>query len=157
MIHHCMHKKYLPTTLAAILLLVSALSSCKKDKVDLLDPVPVILSVTVSPTQVVELQDSIVFEVEYRDGDGDLGENSPDVSNLFLVDNRINVTQEFRIRELAPSGSDIPITGILRVVLRNTGITDNSNSQTFDYTVYVRDRAGNESNRFVTPSITVTR
>lgn len=140
--------------LAALLLLFA---SCKKDKIDLKDPVPSILSVTVSPQSVVEYEDSIIFTVEYRDGDGDLGENSSTAHNLFLVDNRINVTEEFRIRELAPSGAEIPITGTLKVVLRNTGITDGSNSQTFDYTIYLRDRAGNESEHVVTPQVTVVK
>ena len=133
------------------------LAACKEDKVDLLDPVPTILSVTVNPRSVVEYQDSIVFAVAYRDGDGDLGENAPDAKNLFLVDNRIQVTQEFRIRELAPDGAEIPITGTLRVVLRNTGITDNSASQTYDYTIYMRDRAGHESTHFLTDQVTVRR
>lgn len=60
------------------------IAACKKDKVDLLDPVPTILSVTINPSNVVEYQDSIVFSVAYRDGDGDLGENAPDVKNLFF-------------------------------------------------------------------------
>jgi hypothetical protein len=132
-------------------------SACKKEKIDLTDPVPTILGITISPATVVEFQDSIIFLIDYRDGDGDLGENSADAHNLFVTDNRINVTEEFRIRELAPQGAEIPITGTLRVVLRNTGITDNSNSQTVTYTIYIKDRAGNESERYVTPSITVTR
>ena len=148
-----MKLKYCAGIAAALLLF----GSCKKDKVDLLDPVPTILSVAISPSNVLEYQDSIVFAVTYRDGDGDLGENTPDAQNLFLVDNRINVTQGFRIRELAPSGSEIPITGTLNVVLRNTGITDNSSSQTFTYTLYLRDRAGHESAHFVTDQVTVHR
>ncbi len=143
-------------TLAAAVML-TLFSACKKEKIDLTDPVPTILGITVSPATVVEFQDSIIFLIDYRDGDGDLGENSPDAHNLFVTDNRINVTEEFRIRELAPQGAEIPITGTLRVVLRNTGITDNSNSQTVTYTIYMKDRAGNESDRLVTPSITVTR
>jgi hypothetical protein len=146
--------RYSAFLIGGLLLLATA---CKKDKVDLLDPVPSILAVTVSPNNVVEYQDSIVFAVTYRDGDGDLGENTPDAQNLFLVDNRINVTEQFRIRALAPSGSEIPITGTLNVVLRNTGITDNSASQTFNYTVYLRDRAGHESAHFTTPDVTVHR
>mgnify|MGYP001796392439 CR=1 FL=1 len=140
------------------LLLRLVAAGCKRDDdPDLTDPVPVILDVTVNTETVVEYQDSIVFIVEYRDGDGDLGENEPNVANLFLVDNRIDVTEDFRIRELAPEGAVIPVTGTLRVVLRSTGITDNSSSQTVNYTIFVRDRAGNESNRFTTPDITVTR
>ncbi len=141
----------------AATLVLTLFSACKKEKIDLTDPVPTILGITVSPATVVEFQDSIIFLIDYRDGDGDLGENSPYAHNLFVTDNRINVTEEFRIRELAPQGAEIPITGTLRVVLRNTGITDNSNSQTVTYTIYMKDRAGNESDRLVTPSITVTR
>lgn len=143
--------------LLSISLLFILASTCKKEKVNLTDPIPEITGLTISPTTIIELQDSIIFQISYRDGDGDLGENKPNVSNLFLIDNRINVTESFRIRELAPAGSDIPISGTLRVVLRNTGITDNSNAQTFNYTVYLKDRAGHESNRFISPDLTVRR
>lgn len=150
--------KIFSTKLLFFLLCLGVVSACKKKEGDdLTNPLPEILDVVVAPTSVVEFQDSIVFRIAYTDGDGDLGENAPNAANLFVVDNRINVTESFRIRELAPDGADIPITGNLRVVLRNTGITDNSNSQTVNYTIYLRDRAGNESNRFVTSDITVTR
>ena len=145
-------KHLFPLLLAAAFIL----GACKKDpEVDLTDPVPVILDVAVSTTSVVEYQDEIVFEVSYRDGDGDLGENEPNAANLYLIDNRIAVTETYRIQELAPDGAVIPITGTLRVVLPSTGITDGSSSQTVTYTIYLRDRAGNESNRFTTDAITV--
>lgn len=143
---------YCAMLMGALLLLAGA---CKKEKIDLKDPVPSILSITLDRTSFTAYQDSIVFAVSYRDGDGDLGENSPDAHNLYLVDNRIGVTEEFRIRELAPQGAEIPITGTLNVVLRHTGITDNSAQQTFNYTIYIRDRAGNESEHVVTPDLTV--
>lgn len=139
------------------LILASAIFSCKKDIVDLTDPIPVILGITVSPGTVVEFQDSILFVVEYRDGDGDLGENLPDVHNLFIQDNRINIVEEYRIRELAPSGAEIPITGKLNVVLNQTGITDGSNSQSATFTIWLRDRAGNESEKVMTENIQIVR
>lgn len=132
-------------------------SACKKDKIDLLDPIPNILNVSVSPGTVVEFRDSIVFEIEYRDGDGDLGENAPDARNLFVRDNRINIVESFRIRELDPSGSEIPITGKLKLVLDHTGITDGSNSQMLSYTVWLRDRAGNESEKIQTEEIEIVK
>jgi hypothetical protein len=137
--------------------IVLLLAACKKNDIDLKDPVPQILSVSIFPTNVVEYTDSIVFSVTYRDGDGDLGENSPTARNLFLTDNRINVTEEFRIRELAPQGAEVPITGTLKVVLRNTGITDGSTSQAFNYTLSLRDRAGHDSAPWVTEQVTVRK
>lgn len=133
-------------------------AGCKKDEEpDLTDPTPEILEVRVSPTDVVEYRDSIVFEVDYRDGDGDLGENQPNAANLFLVDERISVTETFRVSELAPQGANVPITGTLRVVLQSTGITDNSYLQVANYTLYLRDRAGNESNKVTSEDILVRR
>ena len=140
-----------------VLLLALALVACKEDEIDLQDPVPQILGVTLNSNNIIEYQDSLVFNVRYRDGDGDLGENDPNAANLFLIDNRIGVTERFRVQELAPEGANIPITGTLRVVLKSTGITDNSFLQTVTYTLYLRDRAGNESNRFTTENIAVSR
>jgi hypothetical protein len=131
--------------------------SCKKEGPDPNDPVPVITAVQVAPSSVVEYSDSIVFSVSYQDGDGDLGENNPDAENLFLIDNRLQIIQTFRIPQLAPSNAVIPIQGTLDVVLPSTGITDGSASQQATFTVYVRDRAGHESNRFVTSAVTVVR
>lgn len=150
--------KFSSKYLTLILLLGTAVifSACKKDDVDLTDPVPQILNVTVNPTSVVEFEDEIIFSVEYRDGDGDLGENNPDVTNLFVIDNRVGITESFRISQIAPDGASVPITGTLQVELPSTGITDNSSSQTVNYTIYMVDRAGNESNRFTTTDITVT-
>ena len=143
--------------LAFLFLLATALSfsACKEDEIDLLDPIPQIINVTVNPTTVVEFEDEITFSVEYRDGDGDLGENDPNVTNLFVIDNRVGITESFRVSQLAPDNANVPITGTLQVILPSTGITDNSTSQTVNYTIYMVDRAGNESNRFTTGDITV--
>lgn len=131
--------------------------SCKKDEVEPVSPIPQVLAVAVSPGSVQEFNGEINFIISYTDGDGDLGENNPDAKNLFVIDNRIGLAEEFRIPVLAPEGSGISIEGDLTVTLSGTGITDNSSSQTFNYTVYLIDRAGNESNRFETANITVTQ
>ena len=72
------------TYLLLVCLIAGVFGSCK-DPID--DPplsIPEILDVVVSPTTVVELQDSIVFDIVYQDRDGDLGENTPNARNLFL-------------------------------------------------------------------------
>jgi len=57
---------------------------------------------------------------------------------------------------LAPSGQAIAIQGQLTIELKNTAITNGSTSQSFSYSVYVKDRAGNQSNTVNTSAITVT-
>ena len=129
--------------------------SCKKD--NSISTTPEIAFVSVSPSVVKEYKDSIVFTISYRDGDGDLGENNADAKNLFLTDNRNGITYQFRISQLAPTGSSVAIKGNLNVVLNNTGITNATSSQTVSYNIYVKDRAGNQSNTITTSAITVSQ
>ena len=148
-------KRKISNKIFASLVAVIALifSGCKKDEAIDSD-VPTIELESVSSTNVLE-GDPITFKVKYTDGNGDLGENNPDAHNLFLTDNRVNVTYEYRIQELAPSGSTLIIRGHLNVELNSTAITDGSNSQTVTYSIYVVDRAGNQSNTVTSSAITI--
>lgn len=134
--------------------LTICVSSCKPDPAS--DPVPTIEFISVEPSAVVEFQDSLTLRISYQDGDGDLGENSPDAENLYLKDSRNDVTYGFRIQQLAPTGSEISIQGELDVILEHTSITDASTSQTVTYEIWVVDRSGNESNRVQTGVVTVS-
>ena len=136
--------------------LALAISDCKKDK-PVYSNTPEIEFVSVAPTTVTQYKDEITFTISYNDGDGDLGQNDPNVTNLFLTDNRINITYGFRIPQLAPDNANIIIKGNLSVILKNTGITDGSSSQTATYSIYVKDRAGNTSNTITTSAITVNQ
>ena len=138
------------------LLLSLSLLACESEGV-VFSPVPEIELLSVSATQVQAQKDSIVFEIEYTDGDGDLGTNDDQIRNLFITDQRINLVHEFRVQQLAPDGADIPITGSLSIVLPNTLITDSSNQQSVTFTLYVVDRAGNESNVVESPEIIVVK
>ncbi len=136
-----------------IFLLVTGILSCKKDEaID--SNTPTIELVSVSSSSVLEGQ-PITFKIKYTDGDGDLGENNPDAHNLFLIDNRVGVAYEYRIRELAPPGSSIIIRGNLDVILGTTAITNGSNSQSVTYSINVVDRAGNRSNTVTSSEITI--
>lgn len=139
---------------AIIALVLFANSSCKKTEE--ISPIPEIEFISVTPQTVHEYTDSLVFTIKYRDGDGDLGENDPDVENFFLADSRNNVIYKFRIPQLAPDNSNIIIEGNLNVVLANTAIIDGYPT-TFTYSIYVKDRAGNQSNTITTSSVTVTQ
>jgi len=137
-----------------ISLFVSIFSSCKKDSGEI-SVIPEIEFVSVTPSNMVEYQDSLVFTISYRDGDGDLGEDVTGAENLFLTDSRNDVTYKFRIPQLAPDNANIAIQGNLNVTLSSTAILDGSASQSFNYSIYVVDRAGNQSNTVTSSTVVV--
>lgn len=145
------------TNLLLFLLFSSVLFSCKKDDEIVISTTPELNFVSISPTTATEYQDKITIVITYRDGDGDLGENTPDVKNLFLTDTRNNVTYQYRISQLAPSGQAVAIQGTLAIELKNTAIIDGSTSQAVTYSIYAKDRAGNVSNSISTSAITLTQ
>jgi hypothetical protein len=129
------------------------ISSCKKDE-KTTSEIPEINLVNISSTSVAQ-GDPITFVISYVDGDGDLGENTANVYNLFLTDTRVNVTYKYRINQLAPGNSRIIIKGNLDVVLNSTAITDGSHSQNVVYSIYVVDRAGHQSNTISCSPVTI--
>ena len=131
------------------------ISSCKKDENIEISSIPSIEFVSITPSSAIEYQDKITITISYKDGDGDLGENSPDVKNLFLTDTRNNVTYQYRISQLAPSSPAIAVQGILTIELKNTAITNGTASQAVSFSLYLKDRSGNVSNTVTTSAITV--
>ena len=133
----------------------TCLFSCKKKEKP--TNIPAIEFVSISPSTVVEYLNSITITFSYDDLDGDLGQNDPNVTNLFVTDSRNGVTYQYRISQLAPDGSVIHIKGNLNVVIKSTAITDASSTQSVSYSIYVKDRTGNTSNTITTTAITVTK
>lgn len=129
--------------------------SCKKK--DSQTNVPQIKFVSISPSTVVEYVNSISIVISYDDLDGDLGENNANVSNLWVTDSRNNVQYSYRISQLAPDNANIHIRGNLDISIKNTARTDSSASQSFTYSIFLKDRAGNSSNTVTTSAITVTK
>jgi hypothetical protein len=140
-----------------LLVVIVLFAACKKDEDSKMSDIPELEFVSVTPSNAKEFIDSLIFAVRYKDGNGDLGENNPDVKNLFLVDNRIGITYEYRISQLAPTGSSIATEGNLNVVLQNIVITDSSTQQNATFSIYVKDRAGNVSNTVTSGTIVVTQ
>lgn len=132
------------------LLIIVLLSSCKKD----VDNTPKISMIGTSSTSVTEGR-AVTISISYIDGDGDLGENTSNATNLYLTDTRVNVVYKYRIQQLAPAGESIGIKGSLNVVVNGLTITDGSTSQNVSYSVYVVDRAGHQSNSVMTSVINI--
>jgi hypothetical protein len=135
--------------LCAIVLLFS----CEKEQV--ISDTPIIEFKSISPATVQEYSDDIIIIISYSDGDGDLGENNPDIHNLFLEDNRNGIVYQFRIPHLAPDNNSIAIEGDFNITINGSGITDESSIQQVNYAIYVTDRAGNKSNTITTSTITI--
>ena len=127
------------------------LFSCKKEEA----MSPFLLFESISPTNVQEYTDDIIIAIFYSDVDGDLGENEPDIHNLFVEDNRNGIMYQFRIPHLAPDNNSIAIEGNFNITINGSGITDESSSQLLNYAIYVTDRAGNKSNTITTSTITI--
>ena len=133
--------------------MLATLTAC--DKLTAVSDVPEISFESVVPNVVTAYQDSLYFTISYRDGDGDLGQNNTDDNNLFVQDSRNQVTYGFRIQQLAPDNATIAIQGNLNVTLPNTAIINGGASESVSYTIWVVDRAGNESNRVSSSTVTV--
>ena len=129
------------------------LFSCEKEQV--ISDTPIIEFKNISPTTVQEYSDDISITISYSDGNGDLGENNPDIHNLFVEDNRNGIVYQFRIPHLAPDNNSIAIEGNFNITINGSGITNESSSQQVNYSIYVTDRAGNKSNTITTSTITI--
>tara|TARA_B110000459_G_scaffold87290_1_gene97643 strand:+ start:928 stop:1353 length:426 start_codon:yes stop_codon:yes gene_type:complete len=127
------------------------LFSCKKEET----MSPFLLFESISPTNIQQYTDDIIITIFYSDVDGDLGENDPDIHNLFVEDNRNGIMYQFRIPHLAPDNNSIAIEGNFKITINGSGITDESSSQLLNYAIYVTDRAGNKSNTITTSTITI--
>ncbi|HLG34737.1 MAG TPA: hypothetical protein VI757_07630 [Bacteroidia bacterium] len=126
-------------------------SSCEEFK-PIYSEVPVIEFVSVSSTS-VNAADPLTFRISYTDGDGDLGENTDGVSNLFLSDSRFGTYYSYRVKQLSPNTSII-IKGTIVIELTSAKLTGPSPQSTV-FSIYVVDRAGHASNTVISPTVTV--
>lgn len=130
--------------------------SCKKEKNEW-SPIPEIEFISLTPSSLVQYSSPLTITIKYKDGDGDLGENNPDVVNTFITDSRNNLTYSFRTRQLAPDNAQIAITGNLNIEIPSISLIGSGNSETITYNIYMTDRAGNKSNTITTSSVTVLK
>lgn len=148
-----------------ILFLLLFSLSCKKktttidtDPLGDISMIPEIELLEVAPLNVVQYEDSISFKIKYIDGDGDLGEQDPDIKSIFITDNRVpnDLIFDFHLSPRAPLDAEIAIQGELDIVLNNTILVDDGLSpETTTFSLYIVDRAGNQSNVIVSPQVTV--
>ncbi len=121
------------------------------------DLTPRIELLEVSKNTVIQFSDSISISILYEDGDGDLGNPDPDVNSIFVKDSRLELADEYYLGPLAPVGSKISINGTLNMKLSPTFLLGNGTEEKMVLTIYMVDRAGNQSNTIETETITILR
>lgn len=109
--------------------------------------------------------DSIRVTFSFTDGDGDLGDK--DSLNIFIRDNRDQfIASKYRLPELPPEGAQRGIRGEITVTIYTTCCIypdgtppcEPSNkypTDTLQYEIFIRDRAGNVSNTITTDPIII--
>lgn len=137
---------------------------------------PEIELVSVSADTIQQLQDSLYIEFTFTDGDGDLGFEdfstddcelcdsscySHPTFSLFVLDSRFNIVNDdtirclktFNVPYVPPKGATDAISGSVTVLLTNEFCLPGKAMDTVNYSIVIKDRAGNFSNKIETGDI----
>ena len=128
---------------------------CKKEDLREDMDAPYISIKRITPTEVQEFNESVLLEIAYEDGNGDLGFHDPDVLSLSVQDSRLDTPDFYHIPPLAPDGEEIYIKGTFNIYLNTTFLIGVGSSEKLRYTVRIKDRAENWSNTVTSEEITV--
>lgn len=127
------------------LLFLMVLVSCEqKNLAD--SPVPPVVSIlSISPDTIQQFQDSVIVILRYEDMNGDLGDPDADVGVVEIKDSRLAEPDWFHVQPLAPLDVNIKIEGTLRIKLNSVFLLGNGTVEPVNFTIRMKDRAGNFS------------
>lgn len=138
-----------------VMLCILTLGSCGKEAQ--VSSAPSISLVSVSATELKQFKDSLVIVIAYSDGDGDIGQENPDINDLKVKDRRLSEADYYFVKPLAPPGSNAQISGQIQVRLKNTFLLGAGANEVTQFDIQLKDRAGHWSNSINTPNITITK
>ncbi len=114
--------------------------------------------------------DSIIVTISFTDGDGDLGSDETGF-DIYVKDTRLDLAPptEFKLPKVPEQGAGNGISGEISILVFTTCciFPDASNpppacssstefpSESVSYEIYIKDRAGHESNRIITDPVTL--
>lgn len=139
------------------------------NKVDPISPVPTLEFVSLSKDTIIQgrqVNDSLTITLNFEDGDGDIGFDD-NAANIFIRDSRDNFVKEYASPVIPISGAANGVSGEIRILITtlfnvcciyDTGqdpCTPGTNQKfnELTYTIYIVDRAGNQSNEVTTSNI----
>ncbi len=148
--------------LVFIALLFTGFVACKKESSKSKVPKITFQSLVPNTVKSGSSRDTIGISFKFEDGDADLGNDRGSANfDIFLTDIR-DTTQVFKyfLPEIPEQMKDPSkgLEGSATVVLQAAFLVLDSlhkNGDTLHYELYIKDKAGNESNRLITPDIYV--
>jgi hypothetical protein len=140
-----------------LLFLVLLAMACDKDDTIPYSDAPEIVLLGISHDTVVQYDTAVIISIEYKDGDGDIGYESPDKYALFVRDTRLENFDGFYIGPVAPPGVSVPISGRIDIEFPNLFIFGNGNSEKTQFEIKMVDRAGHQSNSLMTDPVVILR
>ena len=139
-------------------IILLGLFSCETISDDpVFDVVPRIRLMDISKDTIIQFKDSVSLTLSYEDGDGDLGNPDSDVNALFVKDKRLEEPDAYYLAPLAPIGSSVSIRGTLELHLSNMFLLGNGSQETTELSIYLLDRAGNQSNTVQTGPLLIVK
>ncbi len=139
------------------LLLLLGLACEKTSDEPAFDLTPKIELIAVSSDTIVQFKDSLNIRIYYEDGDGDIGNADPDINSIFVKDARLEGEEAYYVAPITPDGAEISITGTLNLILGTTFILGNADQEKTTFTIFLIDKAGNQSNSIETGPITILK
>jgi hypothetical protein len=140
-----------------LLLSLILISGCTKDEVEEYSFTPEIALVNISSDTIRQYEDVLYLRIAYKDGNGDLGFESPDQYALHIRDIRLDAFDGFYLGPLAPPGAAVPIQGELTIEFPSLFLFGNGNTELTKFQIKLIDRAGNESNLVETDFVAIIR
>ena len=141
------------------ILALTALSSawmagCRPEEVDPVEPE--LTWVSINATTVESSTTPLTVTLAYRDHQGDLGWDDPDVHALEVQDDRLGAPDTYHIPPLTPDGMELDIDGTFIIQLPPLFLLGNGGDESTRLTFRITDRAGHVSNAVISPVILIT-
>lgn len=147
---------HIPGRISIFICLITLLSCSKDDSIPYSDT-PEIELIGVSHDTLVQYDETLVLTIRYKDGDGDIGFESPDKYALFVRDTRLATFDNFYIGPVAPPGANVPVTGVIDIEFPNLFLFGNGKAEKTFFEIKMLDRSGHESNVLLTDEVIIIR
>ena len=140
------------------LVLTGIVASCKKTKNNNNKPVITLQGLDSNTVVSGSSEDTVFIRFQVVDGDGDIAHDKGGDHDIYLTDSRTGEVLKYRYPDI-PSGTINPEEGVNAFVTLQVLAAfletrlDHPMGDTLTYDLYVKDKAGNQSNVITTPKV----